>query len=72
LAMTASVMFVVWLWWPLKHVSAPQSIPLVAVTSTPNTGVPEWVTDTSIPLSLLNNMAFYDWLAKQEDKQNRG
>jgi len=71
-AMAASLMFVFWLWWPLKHETTPQSIPVVAVTTTPNAAVPEWVTDTAIPISLLKNMKFYDWLAKQEEKQNRG
>ncbi len=72
LAMASSVMFVLWLWWPLQQTTAPQNNPAVVAISPSNTGVPEWVTDTEIPISLLDNMAFYDWLAKQKDEQNHG
>jgi len=72
LAMATSLMFVVWLWWPLNDTTAPQGIPPVAVTASSKAGLPEWVTDTTIPLSLLNNMEFYDWLAKQTENQNHG
>ncbi len=41
----------------------PQSMPL----SMP---LPEWVMDTDIPLTLIENLEFYDWLAQQpEEKQ---
>jgi hypothetical protein len=29
--------------------------------------LPDWVKDTDVPLTLLTNMDFYDWLAQQPD-----
>ena len=31
--------------------------------------LPEWVTDTDVPLTLIENLEFYDWLAKQPDSE---
>lgn len=28
--------------------------------------LPDWVQDTDVPLTLLENMAFYDWLSQQQ------
>ena len=37
---------------------------------TPDVNLPEWVTDTEVPLTLIENLEFYDWLAQQpENKQ---
>ncbi|MDX9987402.1 MULTISPECIES: hypothetical protein [Thiothrix] len=32
--------------------------------------LPDWVKDTDVPLTLLTNMDFYDWLAQQPDNQS--
>ena len=71
-AMAGSVLFALWLWWPLRQPAGVQNDPSMAKVSPSDVVVPEWVMDTSVPMSLLNHMAFYDWLAKQEDKQNHG
>ncbi len=31
--------------------------------------LPEWVTDTEVPLTLIENLEFYDWLAQQPENQ---
>ena len=31
--------------------------------------LPEWVTDTQVPLSLIENLEFYEWLAQQPNQQ---
>lgn len=31
--------------------------------------MPEWVKDTDVPLTLLENIAFYDWLSQQSPAQ---
>ncbi len=31
--------------------------------------LPAWVTDTEVPLTLIENLEFYDWLAQQPENQ---
>lgn len=33
------------------------------------TDLPAWVTDTNVPLNLIENLEFYDWLAQQPENQ---
>lgn len=33
------------------------------------TDLPTWVTDTNVPLNLIENLEFYDWLAQQPENQ---
>ncbi len=65
--------------WKLVMASA-FSIMLIATTaflkkpeteqpSQPDMSLPAWVMDTEVPLTLIENLEFYDWLAQQPDNQ---
>lgn len=72
LALAGSVLFVFLLWWPDGQQDVTENKPTVANGLPSNAVMPEWVLDTSVPVSLLINPAFYDWLDKQADKHNHG
>lgn len=37
--------------------------------TTTQTALPVWLTDTDVPLTLIENLEFYHWLSQQKDKQ---
>ncbi|MBU0656975.1 MAG: hypothetical protein KJ914_17770 [Gammaproteobacteria bacterium] len=45
----------------------PEKSPTLPVTLAT---LPDWVKDTDVPLTLLENMAFYDWLSQQPSNQS--
>ncbi|MFV2057274.1 MAG: hypothetical protein ACC707_12450 [Thiohalomonadales bacterium] len=72
IVMASSALFVLWLIGSNWQGTRLHNDPIVASTPLVDTAVPGWVLDTKVPISLLKNSAFYDWLAEQEEANKHG